>query len=149
VIGGDRASEVTGGDERTDGWAQVVSGRATREGKSAADEWGRPVSGGGGAAPTRAGAWGMGRVGRAGSVARGGEERRLGRIWHSRGGGEIFLFLFLFLFLLSPFFSFEQIFSYIFLGVKNILCEVLLKIMVYAYDEMPYEVGYEEIIKGG
>jgi hypothetical protein len=47
------------------------------------------------------------------------------------------------------FFSFEQIFSYIFLGVKNILCEVLLKIMVYAYDEMPYEVGYEEIIKGG
>jgi hypothetical protein len=30
-----------------------------------------------------------------------------------------FLFLFLFLFLLSPF-SFEQIFSYIFLGVKKI-----------------------------
>jgi hypothetical protein len=51
----------------------------------------------------RAGVRGMGRVGWAGSVARGGEERRLGRIWHSRGG-EIFLFLFLFLFLLSPFF---------------------------------------------
>jgi hypothetical protein len=46
-------------------------------------------------------------------------------------------------------FSFEQIFSYIFLGVKNILCEVLLTIMVYAYDEMPYEVGSQEIIKGG
>jgi hypothetical protein len=38
-------------------------------------------------------------------------------------------------------FSFEQIFSYIFLGVKNTLCEVLLTIMVYAYDEVSYEVG--------
>jgi hypothetical protein len=46
-------------------------------------------------------------------------------------------------------FSFEQIFSYIFLGVKNILCEVILTIMVYAYDEMPYEVGSQEIIQGG
>jgi hypothetical protein len=63
----------------------------------------------------------MGRVGRDGgerSAARGREERRLGRIWPIRGG--IFLFLFLFLFLLSPF-SFEQILSYIFLGVKKIL----------------------------
>jgi hypothetical protein len=55
-------------------------------------------------------------------------------------GGRDFPFLFLFLFLLSPF-SFEQIFSYISLGAKNILCEVLLTIMVYAYDEMSYEVG--------
>jgi hypothetical protein len=54
--------------------------------------------------------------------------------------GEERLAFFLFLFLVSPF-SFEQIFSYIFLGVKNILCEVLLIIMVYAYDEMSYEVG--------
>jgi hypothetical protein len=70
----------------------------------------------------------------------GGGERGLGRIRPSRGE-KIFLFLFLFpfLFLLSPF-SFEQIFSYIFLGVKNILCEVLLTIMVYAYNEMSYEV---------
>jgi hypothetical protein len=58
------------------------------------------------------------------------------------------IFLFLVLFLLSPF-SFEQLFSYIFLGVKNILCEVLLTIMVYAYDEMPYEVGSQEIIQEG
>jgi hypothetical protein len=49
-------------------------------------------------------------------------------------GGEVFLFLFLFLFLLSPF-SFEQIFSYISLGVKNILCDVLQPTMGYAYDE--------------
>jgi hypothetical protein len=49
----------------------------------------------------------------------------------------LFLFPFLFLFLLSPF-SFKQIFSYIFLGVKNTLSEVLLTIMVYAYDEMSY-----------
>jgi hypothetical protein len=55
-------------------------------------------------------------------------------------GRRFFLFLFLFLLLLSPF-SFEQIFSYIFLGVKNTLCEVVLTIMVYAYDEMSYEVG--------
>ena len=60
-----------------------------------------------------------------------------------------FFFFFLFLFLLSPF-SFEQIFSYIFLGVKKyILCEVLLTIMVYAYDEMSYEVGSRGVIKGG
>jgi hypothetical protein len=97
----------------------------------------------------------MGRVGSTGSEAREGEERRLGRIRPNRGGvgcgywvggfpphpgGRDFPFLFLFLFLLSPF-SFEQIFSYISLGAKNILCEVLLTIMVYAYDEMSYEVG--------
>jgi hypothetical protein len=127
VIGGDRAGEVTGGDERTDGRAQVVSGRATREGKSAADEWGRPVSGGGGAAGGRAG-----------------DGPRLAQ---PRGGDFPFSISISISFI--SFFSFEQIFSYIFLGVKNILCEVLLKIMVYAYDEMPYEVGYEEIIKGG
>jgi hypothetical protein len=66
----------------------------------------------------------MGHVGREGggerSAARGREERRLGRIWPNRGGIFLFLFLFLFIFLLSPF-SFEQIFSYIFLGVKKIL----------------------------
>jgi hypothetical protein len=60
-----------------------------------------------------------------------------------RGEISLFLFLFPFLFLLSPF-SFEQIFSYIFLGVKNTLCEVLLTIMVYAYDEMSYEVESRE-----
>jgi hypothetical protein len=69
------------------------------------------------------------------------EKRRLGRIRPSRG---VFLFLFLFLFLLSPF-SFEQIFSYIFLSAKKyILCEVLLTIIVYAYDEMSYEVESRE-----
>jgi hypothetical protein len=77
---------------------------------------------------------------------RAGEERWVGS--DPVEGGKNFLFLFLFLFILSPF-SFEQIFSYSFLGVKNILCEVLLTIMVYAYDEMPYEVGSQEIIKGG
>jgi hypothetical protein len=41
-------------------------------------------------------------------------------------------------------FSFEQIFSYIFLSAKNILCEMLLTIMVYAYDEMSYEVESRE-----
>jgi hypothetical protein len=87
----------------------------------------------------------MGRVGRAGerSAAR---ERGGGAGFGPTEGEKIFLFLFLFpflfifLFLLSPF-SFEQIFSCIFLGVKNTLCEVLLTIMVYAYDEMSYEVG--------
>jgi hypothetical protein len=90
--------------------------------------------------------------GRAGYGPRGprGREERAG--WRggldpAQLGGKNFLFLFLFLFLLSPF-SFEQIFSYIFLGVKNILCEVLLTIMVYAYDEMSYEVGFQEIISG-
>jgi hypothetical protein len=86
----------------------------------------------------------MGRLGRemgsASTRERGG--------WSGFGpaeGEKIFLFLFLFPFpfLLSPF-SFEQIFSYIFLGVKNILCEVLLTIMVYAYDEMSYEVEFRE-----
>jgi hypothetical protein len=93
VIGGDSASEVTGEDERTDGQAWVVSGRATREGKSAADEWGRPVRGeearrqrgrarGGWAAWAGRGAW------RAG-------ERREG--WAGFGpteGGFSFFFLF-------------------------------------------------------
>jgi hypothetical protein len=117
VIGGDRAGEVTGGDERTDGRARVVRGRATREieREGMADGRGRPVSGRGGAAQARAGAWGMGRVGRAGNVARGGEERRLSRIRPSREGGkEIFFFYFCFYFSFSLiFFSFEQIFIYI------------------------------------
>jgi hypothetical protein len=33
--------------------------------------------------------------------------------------------------------------------LKNILCEVLLTIMVYAYDEMSYEVGSRGVIKRG
>jgi hypothetical protein len=71
----------------------------------------------------------------------------LGRIRPSRGG-EDFPFSFSISNSISNsisisfiLFSFEQIFSYIFLGVKNILCEVPLTIMVYAYDEMSYEVG--------
>jgi hypothetical protein len=46
--------------------------------------------------------------------------------------------------MLSPF-SFEKIFSYIFLSAKKyILCEVLLTIIVYAFDEMSYEVESRE-----
>jgi hypothetical protein len=33
--------------------------------------------------------------------------------------------------------------------LKNILCEVLLTIMVYAYDEMSYEVVSRGVIKRG
>jgi hypothetical protein len=129
VIGGDRAGELTGRDERTDGRARVVSGRATREGKSAADEWGRPVS----EEEARRqrgrahGKW----VAWAGQGAWHAGKRREGwaRFDPTEGGDFLLFFLFLFLFLLSPL-SFEQIFSYIFLGVKNILCEVLLTIMV-------------------
>jgi hypothetical protein len=98
-----------------------------------ADGWGRADSGGGGSAGARAE---MGRVGRAGGET--GTWERGGWAGFGPAEGEK-IFLFLFLFLLSPF-SFEQIFSYIFLGVKNILCEVLLTIMVYAYDEMSHEV---------
>jgi hypothetical protein len=150
---GDRAdSLVTGAREGLTSGACLPEGERSRAGGGvAADEWGRPVSGGGRSAGARAGAREMGHVGHEGErgAARGVGE--VGWIRPSRGG-EILLFLFpflfLFLFLLSPF-SFEQIFSYIFLGVKNILCEVLLTIMVYAYDEMSYEVGSQEIIKGG
>jgi hypothetical protein len=64
-------------------------------------------------------------------------ERGLGRIRPSRGGGGFpfsFSISISFLFLLISF-SFEQKFIYIFLGVQNILCEVLLTTMVHAYDE--------------
>jgi hypothetical protein len=47
VIGGNRAGEVTGGDERTDGRVRVVSGGATREREGTTDRWGRAISGGG------------------------------------------------------------------------------------------------------
>jgi hypothetical protein len=80
------------------------------------------------------------------SAARGREKRRLGRIRPSRGDFpfSFFYLLFLFLFMLSPF-SFEKIFSYIFLSAKKyILCEVLLTIIVYAFDEMSYEVESRE-----
>jgi hypothetical protein len=33
--------------------------------------------------------------------------------------------------------------------LKNILCEVLLTIIVYAYDEMSYEVESREQLGGG
>jgi hypothetical protein len=56
-----------------------------------------------------------------------------------RGDDFLFLFLFIFLFLFLFFFnlpfSFEQIFIYVSWVSKNILCEVLLTTMVYAYDE--------------
>jgi hypothetical protein len=65
---------------------------------------------GGGATPARAGAWGMGRVGRAGSVACGGEERRLGRIRPNRGGIFLFLFIFFFLFFYFYFYFFYLLF---------------------------------------
>jgi hypothetical protein len=84
----------------------------------------------------------MGRVGRAGGGAWRAGERREG--WagfvSAEGGFSFFFFYFYFYFyfhfsfLKSPF-SFEQIFIHVFLGVKNILCEVLLTTMVYAYDE--------------
>jgi hypothetical protein len=67
----------------------------------ATDGWGRPISRKGGVAQARAGAWEMGRMGRAGNGCAGERERGgLGRIRPSRGG-EDFLFLFLFLFLLG------------------------------------------------
>jgi branched-subunit amino acid transport protein AzlD len=81
---------------------------------------------------------------RGGETARAGERGGWARFGPAEVGKErfsFFPFLFLFLFLFFISFSFEQIFSYIFLGVKNILCEVLLIIVVYAYDEMSYEVG--------
>jgi hypothetical protein len=120
---GDHAdSLVTGAREGLTSGARLPEGERSRVGGGvAADEWGRPVGGGGWSAGARAGAREMGRMGREGerSAVRGGGE--VGWIRPSRGG-EIFLFLFpflfLFLFLLSPF-SFEQIFSYIFLGVKK------------------------------
>jgi hypothetical protein len=102
-------------------------------------------------------------MGGVGSSARGGGSGAGGRegwaTWAVRGargrgekvgpdsaqprGGEVFLFLFLFLFFFYFYFyfyflssfSFEQIFSYISLGVKNILCDVLQPTMGYAYDE--------------
>jgi hypothetical protein len=154
---GDHAdSLVTGAREGLTSGARLPEGERSRVGGGvAADEWGRPVSAGGverGRASGRAsGREGDGPHGPRGREERGARGRRSG-LDSAQPRGEIFLFLFpflfLFLFLLSPF-SFEQIFSYIFLGVKNILCEVLLTIMVYAYDEMPYEVGSQEIIKGG
>jgi hypothetical protein len=98
---------------------------------------GRSVGEGGARARGRWAAWAT----REGGAL--GEERWAGS--GRAGGGKNFLFLFLFLLSL---FSFEQIFSRIFLGVKNILCEVLLTNMLYAYDEMSYEVGFQEIIRG-
>jgi hypothetical protein len=65
VIGGDRAGEVTGGDEESDGRARVASRRAMREKERecAADGWGRPVSGGGCAGGcTGNGPRGLGRI---------------------------------------------------------------------------------------
>jgi hypothetical protein len=51
-------------------------------------------------------------------------------------------FYFYFFYLL---FLLNKYFSYIFLSAKKyIQCEVLLTIMVYAYDEMSYEVGSKE-----
>jgi hypothetical protein len=144
ATGGDRGdSLVTGAREGLTSGARLLEGERSRaDGVVAADEWGWPVSGGGRSKGARGGVRDMGRVGREGGRSASARGREVGWIRPSRGWGrEIFLFLFLFLFLftLSPF-SFEQIFSYIFLRVKNILCEVLLTIMVYAYDEMSYEV---------
>jgi hypothetical protein len=81
------------------------------------------LTGGDGLTATEGGARARERPG-AGRAASGGGEARGARERGEKVGPDsahptgIFLFLFLFLFLLSPF-SFEQILSYIFLGVKK------------------------------
>jgi hypothetical protein len=98
VIGGDRAGEVTGGDEESDGRARVASRRAMREKERecAADGWGRPVSGGGCAG----GCTGNGPRGPGGERGTRGRGEKVGPD-SAQPGGEIFLFLFLFLFSIS------------------------------------------------
>jgi hypothetical protein len=86
----------------------------------------------------------MGRVGwRGGRGARRAGERREGwaGLAPTEGGFSFFFFYFYFFYLLFLLNKYLVIYSYV---SKNTLCEVLLTIMVYAYDEMSYEVESRE-----
>jgi hypothetical protein len=140
VAGAERAdSLVTGEGEKglTGGAHLPERGRSRGSEGGAADGWGRPVNGGGRSATRQ---WARDRwaawAAREGGVRARGEER-----WAGSGpaeGGSIsffsfsisisYVFFFNILFLLNKYLS-------MFLGCQNILCEVLLTTMVYAYDE--------------
>jgi hypothetical protein len=101
-----------------------------------ADEWGRADSGGRVARARER------EVGRASRAWRAGERGALGPESVQPGGEEKFPFLFLFLF--PNLFYFLLFYNLLFplnkylstfLGCQNILCEVLLTTIVYAYDE--------------
>jgi hypothetical protein len=82
----------------------------------------------------------MGCVGRAGERDARKRGRRLGLIRPSRGGDFPFFFFFLFPNLIFFLFFYNLLFPlnkylFKFLGCQNILCEVLLTTIVYAYDE--------------
>jgi hypothetical protein len=124
VAGGDRVDSRSRARERelTGGTRLSERGRSGGRRVGAADGRGRAASG---RARARGEGGGLGRI-------------RPGQ------GGENFLLLFLFLFLISNLFLFLLFYNLffplnkylsIFLRCQNILCEVLLAIMVYAYDE--------------
>jgi hypothetical protein len=142
VIGGDRAGEVTGGDERTDRRDRVVSGRATREREGAANGCGRAISGGGrSVARGRArGRWVVWAVSGGGVRARGRE-----RSAQLRGGiFSFFLFLFLFYFLFLKPFSLLTKIHINFLDVQNEILYVKCykkSWCMHMMNEMFHEMG--------
>jgi hypothetical protein len=99
--------------------------------------WGRADSG-----VARARAREVGRAGLRSGDERVGERERVGPDPAQPRGDfpfsfsiSISIFYFFFLFFFNLLFLLNKYLSIYFLGVKNILCEVLLTTMVYAYDE--------------